>query len=135
LTAPQVAQIFGTLEPTDDTPTATHQSHPYICVWGTGVTPAQESADPTAANAALEIVYYRGGAGYAAVAAMFVAHACNATAQPFSGVGDAAYYCQGNMAVVEGSRLIEFHNFSIAPTPSEATEASGMQEALAKLPP
>ena len=125
MTPPQVAQIFGTLEPTGDTPTATHQGHAYIYICGTGATPAQESADPAAPNAALEIVYYRGGAGYAGVAEMFVDQGCHATSRPFSGVGDTAYYCQGNMAVVEGSKLVEFHNFSITPTPSEATEASG----------
>lgn len=133
LSAAQVAQIFGTLEPTGDTPTATHQSRDYICVWGAGLTPAQVTSDPAAAAAALEVSYYRGGSGYPATARKFAEQACNATPQSVPGLGQASDYCQGNLAVVNGSRLVEFHVFSITPAPTAASETSGMRAALAKL--
>ncbi len=133
LSAAQVAQIFGSLEPTGDTPAATHQSHDYICVWSAGLTPAQVTSDPAAAAAALEISYYRGGSGYPSAAHKFAQQACNASPQPVPGLGQASDYCGGDLAVVQGSSLVEFRVFSITPAPTAATETSGMRSALARL--
>ncbi|MGC1909248.1 MAG: hypothetical protein WA809_06580, partial [Candidatus Dormiibacterota bacterium] len=133
LTPRQVATIFGSVEPAGDTPSATHQSNPSVCVWGTGVTTAQESGDPGAVSAVLEVSYHVGSAGPVASAQKFVLRGCATAREQVPGVGDTAYYCGGNMAAVQGRKLVEFQCFSISPDPTASTEAQAITAALAIL--
>jgi hypothetical protein len=133
LTAAQLAQIFGAVDPAGDTPTASRQGQVSGCVWGTGVTSAQEGTDPEASVGALEIIYHTGGAGPASAAKRFLQEERSSAVQRVSGVGDTAYYCAGNMAAAKGSVLLGFQNSAIQPAPLEASEASAMKAGLAKL--
>ncbi|HEY6538324.1 MAG TPA: hypothetical protein VI138_04695 [Candidatus Dormibacteraeota bacterium] len=133
LSAAQVAQLFGAVEPVGDTPSASHQSDASTCVWGTGATAAQESSDPSAAAAALEVSYVRGAGATGRAAEAAVRQACGSAPAQVPGVGTVAYYCQGDMAAVKGTKLLELHCFSIAPPPVVASESTAMNAALANL--
>ncbi|MGH7692700.1 MAG: hypothetical protein ACREOA_08335, partial [Candidatus Dormibacteria bacterium] len=116
-----------------DTPTASHQRQASTCVWGTGVTAAQQTTDPGAASAALEVSYDLGPGAKRSAAEAAMQRACGAAPQSVPGVGGAAYYCNGDMAAVTGPKLVEFLTFSITPPPAVASDAAAMNAALAEL--